>query len=157
MYETDKTDLKIVELLMEDGRMPAAEIARLAGVSERAVRYRIERMVEVGLIKISAIVNPKALGLSVVADVVLEVESDSIQSVASSLMKYENVSYVACSIGEKDVSVQLYAKDNAEIYRFVTEVIGKIPGVRKTVTSIVPVILKDVYQWRIPSGAAGKE
>lgn len=151
MYETDETDLKIVELLMEDGRMPAAEIARLAGVSERAVRYRIERMVEVGLIKISAIVNPKALGLSVVADVVLEVESDSIQSVASALTKYENVSYVACSIGEKDVSVQLYAKDNAEIYRFVTEVIGKIPGVRKTVTSIVPVILKDVYQWRIPA------
>jgi hypothetical protein len=42
------------------------------------------------------------------------------------------------------------AKDTAEIYQFVTEVVRKVPGVRKTTTSIVPLILKDVYQWRIP-------
>jgi DNA-binding Lrp family transcriptional regulator len=42
------------------------------------------------------------------------------------------------------------AKDTAEIYHFVTEVVRKVPGVRKTTTSIVPLILKDVYQWRIP-------
>jgi hypothetical protein len=49
------------------------------------------------------------------------------------------------------------AKDASEIYRLVTEVIGKIPGVRKTTTSIVPVVLKDVYQWRIPSSVANDE
>jgi DNA-binding Lrp family transcriptional regulator len=49
-----------------------------------------------------------------------------------------------------DVSLQLVAKDTAEIYRFVTEIIGKLPGVRKTTTSIVPVVIKDVYQWQIP-------
>jgi DNA-binding Lrp family transcriptional regulator len=56
--------------------------------------------------------------------------------------------------------VQVVGKDTAEIYQFVTEVIGKMPGVRKTTTSIVPVIVKDVYQWRIPSEAVsgnGKE
>jgi DNA-binding Lrp family transcriptional regulator len=58
---------------------------------------------------------------------------------------------VACSIGETDVSVQVLGKDTTEIYHFITEVIGKIPGVRKTTTSIVPIVLKDVYQWRIPS------
>ena len=52
-----------------------------------------------------------------------------------------------------DVSIQVVGKDTAEIYRFVTEVIGKMPGVRKTTTSIVPIVLKDVYQWRIPRGA----
>jgi DNA-binding Lrp family transcriptional regulator len=66
---------------------------------------------------------------------------------------FENVSYVACSIGETDVSVQILARDTAEVYRFVTEVIGKVPGVRKTTTSIVPLVLKDVYQWRIPPTA----
>jgi DNA-binding Lrp family transcriptional regulator len=59
---------------------------------------------------------------------------------------------VACSIGETDVSIQVQARDTAEVYRFITEVIGKIPGVRKTTTSIVPLVLKDVYQWRIPPG-----
>ena len=66
------------------------------------------------------------------------------------MAEFDHVSYVACGIGETDVSIQIVAKDTAEIYHFVTEVIRKVPGVRKTTTSIVPLILKDVYQWRIP-------
>jgi Lrp/AsnC family transcriptional regulator for asnA, asnC and gidA len=151
MYEIDRTDIQIVNLLMDDGRMPASEIARrVGGISERAVRYRIERMVQTGLIQVTAVVNPKALGRTVVADVWLEVESTSILDVARKMTEFENISYVACARGETDVSVQVLARDTAEVYRFVTEVIGKVPGVRKTTTSIVPLVLKDVYQWRIP-------
>lgn len=151
MYETDETDLKVIDLLMEDGRMPAAEIARRIGeISERAVRYRIERMVADGLIKISAIVDPHKFGYSMIADVVIEVEPAFIREVANQLVEYDCVSYVACSIGESDVSVQLVANDTDSIYRFSTEIIGKLQGVRKTITSIVPVVLKDVYQWRVP-------
>jgi len=103
MYEIDKTDANIVSLLLEDGRMPASEIARRLGdVSERAVRYRIDRMID-------------------------------------------------CAIGETDVSIQIVARDAVDVYRFVTEVVSKVPGVRKTNTSIVPIVLKDVYQWRIPA------
>jgi len=152
MYEIDKINLNIVALLMEDGRMSASEIARRIGdVTERTVRYRIERMVEEGLMRISAVVSPQALGFKTVADVFMEVESDMITEVANTAAQFENVSYVACSIGETDVSVQVVAQDTAEVYRFVTEVIRKIPGVRKTTTSIVPLIVKDVYQWRIPA------
>jgi Lrp/AsnC family transcriptional regulator for asnA, asnC and gidA len=152
MYEIDKITYDIVALLMEDGRMSASEIARRIGdVTERTVRYRIERMVEEGLMSISAIVNPQALGFNTVADVFLEVESDLIPEVAEKVAQFENVSYVACSIGETDVSLQVVAQDTAEVYRFVTEVIRKIPGVRKTTTSIVPLIVKDVYQWRVPT------
>jgi DNA-binding Lrp family transcriptional regulator len=61
MYETDAIDRKIVELLMKDGRLPAAEIARLVGgTSERVVRYRIDRMVDENVIQIRPVVNPKA-------------------------------------------------------------------------------------------------
>jgi len=151
MYEIDKIDVKIVNLLLEDGRTPASEIARRLGeISERAVRYRIERMVEEGVIRVSAIVSPQAFGLTTYADVWMEVESDKILEVANKLAEFPNVSYVACSIGETDVSIQVVAKDTAEVYRFVTEVVRKVPGVRKTTTSIVPIILKDVYQWRVP-------
>lgn len=151
MYKIDKTDLKIIELLMGDGRIHAAEIARRIGdISERAVRYRIDRMIDNSIIQITAVVHPKAVGLGVVADVLLLCDSDSIQEVAHKMAAFENISYVACSIGETDVSVQVLARDTAEVYRFVTEVIGKVPGVRKTITSIVPLVLKDVYQWRIP-------
>jgi Lrp/AsnC family transcriptional regulator for asnA, asnC and gidA len=137
---------------MEDGRMQAAEIARRIGnVSERMVRYRMNHLIEKNVIKVSAIVNPKALGMGVVADVLLEVEADSILEVAHKMAAFENVSYVACSIGETDVSVQVLGRDTTEVYRFVTEVIGKVPGVRKTTTSIVPLVIKDVFQWRIPA------
>ena len=151
MYEIDKTDVKIVNLLLEDGRLPASEIARRMGdISERAVRYRIDRMIEEGVIYVSAIVSPQAFGFDTRADVWLEVESDKILDVANKMAEFENVSYVACAIGETDVSIQVVAKDTGEVYRFVTEVVRKVPGVRKTVTSIVPIVLKDVYQWRIP-------
>ena len=152
MSKIDKLDYDIVNLLMQDGRMPAAEIARrIGGVSERAVRYRIERMLQDKLIRINAIPNPRALGFSVIADVFIEVESGRIFDVANHLTQYDCISYVACSIGETDVSAQVIAHDTTEVYQFITEVIGKMPGVRKTTTSIVPVVLRDVYDWRIPT------
>lgn len=152
MYEIDKTDVRIVNLLLEDGRMSASEIARRLGdISERAVRYRIDKMIAEGVIQISAVVHPQALGLTTTADVWMEVESDQILEVARKMAEFDNVSYVACGIGESDVSIQVIARDTAEIYRFVTEVVRKTPGVRKTTTSIVPIVLKDVYQWRVPA------
>ncbi|HSB67020.1 MAG TPA: Lrp/AsnC family transcriptional regulator [Anaerolineales bacterium] len=152
MFKIDKIDRKIVDLLMADGRMPAADIARKIGnISERVIRYRIDRLVKEGIILIKAIPKPLALGYSVVADVFIEVEPGLITEVATHLKDFECVSYVACAIGETDVSAQVVAHNTDEIYRFVTEVIGRMPGVRKTTTSIVPIVIKDVYQWRIPS------
>jgi Lrp/AsnC family transcriptional regulator, regulator for asnA, asnC and gidA len=150
MYDLDTRDVQIVNLLLEDGRMPASEIARRIGASERVVRYRIEQLVENGVIQVSAVVNPEAFGLAIKADVWLEVESDQIMSVAKKLGKFDSITYVACGIGESDISIQVVATDTQEIYHFITEVIRKIPGVRKTTTSIVPVVVKDVYQWRVP-------
>lgn len=154
MYKIDTIDCQIVNLLMEDGRMSAAQVARRVGnISERTARYRIGRLVKDGMIQICAIPDPRMLGFTVVADVFIEVETGSIQDVARTLAGHEQVSYVACSIGERDVSVQILARDNEEVYAFATEYIGKLPGVRKTTTSIVPIVLKDVYKWRIPLSA----
>jgi DNA-binding Lrp family transcriptional regulator len=158
MYDTDKIDLQIIDLLMEDGRMPAAEVARrVGGISERVVRYRIGRMTAEGIIKVCAVVNPKKFNYTIVADVVIEVETSQINAVANTLAGFDCVSYVACSIGEMDVSVQVLGRDTGSVYHFVTEVIGKMPGVRKTATSIVPIVIKDVYQWRVPRQVSGPE
>jgi DNA-binding Lrp family transcriptional regulator len=65
MYLTDKIDAQIVDLLMEDGRMPAAMIARrIGGITERVVRYRIERMVSEGVIEVRPVVKPKSCNYS---------------------------------------------------------------------------------------------
>jgi DNA-binding Lrp family transcriptional regulator len=57
---------------------------------------------------------------------------------------------VACSTGASDVSIQIVARNNDELYNFVTKVIAQVPGVRKTSTVLLPVVLKDVYQWSMP-------
>lgn len=155
MSKFDKIDRQIINMLVEDGRASSAEIARQLGdVTERTVRYRIDRLLREGFIHICAVPNPKMLGFNVVADVFIEVEADKILEVAHTLAEYECISYVACSIGEMDVSAQIVAGSTDEVYAIVTEVIRKIPGVRKTTTSIVPMVLKDIHNWQVPESAS---
>jgi len=128
-YKADIVDRAIVEFLIQDGRMSCTEIARRIGhVSERSVRYRIDRMVKGGVIRVGAVVSPKAIGFPVTADVFIDVEPGRIMEVAHKLMEFECVSYVACSTGETDVSLQIVARNNDELYGFVTQVIARYPG-----------------------------
>jgi Lrp/AsnC family transcriptional regulator for asnA, asnC and gidA len=157
-HKIDQIDRAIVHLLIEDGRMSGAEIARRIGnISERAVSRRIDRLIQAGIIRVSAVVNPKAIGFPVTADVWLEIEPGRVLEVAHKMVEFEQVSYVACSTGDRDLSIQVCARDNEELYRFVTEVVGNVPGVRKTSTILVPLILKDVYDWDIPGSVCAAE
>lgn len=138
--------------------MPCAEMARRIGdVSERTIRYRLQRLIDRRVVRVAAVPNPRAVGYHVVADVFLEVEPAAIRAVAEQLTSYPCVSYVACSLGDVDISIQVVGRDNDEIYDFVTGVVAKVPGVHKTTTLIVPLTLKDIHQWRIPptGGANG--
>ena len=154
-FRLDAIDRQIVSLLIEDGRISSAEITRRIGhVSERAVRYRIESLVRTGVIRVSAIVMPQAVGFPVIGDVLVDVAPGKLQDVAAQLVEFPTVSYVAGSVGEGDLSVQVYARDTEELLRFVNEVIGKVPGVTRTKLAMVPWKLKDVYQWQVPSEAA---
>ena len=122
-FSLDAIDRKIVSLLLEDGRTSSAEITRRIGhVSERAVRYRIERLIRTGVIRVSAIVMPQAVGFTVIGDVLIDVAPGKLQDVAAQLVEFPTVSYVAGSVGEGDLSVQVYARDTEELLRFVNEV-----------------------------------
>lgn len=147
----DRIDRQILNALTEDGRLSSAEIARRVGVvSERAVRYRIDRLQRAGVMRVTAIVNPKSLGFSVVGDILIDVAPGRLHDVAAQVVDFENVSYVAGSVGEGDLSIQVFARDAEELLRFVNEVIGKVPGVARTKVAIVPWKLKDVHEWRVP-------
>ncbi len=151
MPKVDHTDRAIVDLLIQDGRMSCSEIARRIGhTSERAIRYRIDRLVKDKIIHVSAVPNPKQIGLPVLADVFIDIEPGRVIDVARQIADFDCATYVACSTGDRDLSVQIVARNNEDLYNFVTEVIGKVPGVRKTTTLLLPVVLKDVYQWAIP-------
>ena len=157
-FSLDAIDRQIVSLLIEDGRISSAEITRRIGhVSERAVRYRIERLIRAGVIRIGAVVDPQAVGYPVIGDVLIDVAPGSLQDVAARIVDFESVSYVAGSVGDGDLSVQVCARDTEELLRFVNEVIGKVEGVARTRTVMVPWKLKDVYEWDIPAVAPGSD
>jgi DNA-binding Lrp family transcriptional regulator len=152
MIKIDTVDKQISDLLLEDGRMSCSKIAeRIGGISERAVRYRINRLITNRIIAIRGNVMAEGLGLTVCADVFIEVEPAQILEIAGQLAEFEIVSYLAYSTGDTDISIQVFARSNSELFSFVTDVIGKIPGVRKTHISFVPIKIKDDHIWQIPS------
>jgi DNA-binding Lrp family transcriptional regulator len=162
MESLDHTDKAIIALLNKDGRMSSAEISRrLNDVPSRTVSYRIDSLIERGIISIKAIVNPPALGYNVLADVFLEVEPGRVRAVAEIVAGFPEVSYVACATGESDVSISVRVRNNEELFNFVTDQLSEIPGVRRTQTHLLPVMLKDIDSWLprelIPSDFEGEK
>jgi len=147
-HTLDRIDREIIRLLNQDGRMSNAEIARRLGdVPQRTISHRIEGLIARNIISVRAIVNPIALGYVVLADVFIEVEPGRVRAVAETVAKFPQVSYVACATGETDVSISLRVRTNKELFDFVTEQLGNIPGVRRTQTHLLPVKLKDIDSW----------
>ena len=152
MYKPDSVDWKIITYLNEDGRMPSAEIARrLGNVSDRTVTNRINTLIKHGIINIRAIVDPVKVGYDVMADVFLEVEPGKVREVAYKVAEYPQISYVACATGESDVSISLRVRNIEELFDFVTEKLGKIPGVRRTQSYLLPLKVKDLDTWLPPN------
>lgn len=153
----DVIDRRILTLLREDGRMPSSEIARrLGGASERSIRYRIERLKTRGVLRITALVDPSALGYTTIGDITIDVAPNSLQDVAAELVQIDQIAYVAGTLGDGNLNAQIYARDNEELVRLVDEVIGSIPGVTRVRTIIVPWILKEPCDWHVPAEIAEK-
>lgn len=133
--------------------MPAQAIARQLDLSERTIRNRLNRLLADEIISISANINKRALGYSVTADIFCEVESSRVTEVAEKIAGLAEVGYVACSLGDQDISVQVYARSNQELYEIVERKLARIPGVIRTRTVVVPRILKSVWQWEVPQDA----
>jgi Lrp/AsnC family transcriptional regulator for asnA, asnC and gidA len=151
MERLDQIDWEIITLLNEDGRMPSAEIARRLGdVSARTITYRIEALTTKGIISIRAVVNPETVGYGVLADVFIEVEPGRVREVAESVAEFSQVSSVACATGETDISISVRARNIEELFNFTTEKLGKIPGVRRTQSYLLPLKIKDLDTWLFP-------
>lgn len=128
--------------------MSNAEISRRLGdIPARTIGHRVDSLIERKIISIKAIVNPVALGYNILADVFIDVDPGLVREVAETVSEFPQVSYVACATGECDVSISLRVRSTEELFDFTTEKLGKIPGVRRTQTHLLPVKLKDIDMW----------
>lgn len=130
--DLDDLDRKIIALLGVDGRLSASEVAaRVGGVSERTVRNRISALLQSRMITIGAIPDPTAMGREVQADVMIEVEPGSVESVALMLGEYDEVGYLAATTGRFNLSAAISVASQVELLDFCENIVGRLQGVRR--------------------------
>lgn len=147
----DELDRQIVRNLHTDGRMSNVEIARRIGVSESAVRKRIDHLIQNELIKVRAVVNAAHLGYQTAALVAISVEMGRIEEVAQALMNMPEVRYVAIVTGAQDILIEAVFTSNQALLVFLENRLGQVPGIRSTDTMIVPKVLKTQAEWEPPA------
>ena len=142
----DDVGKAIVEQLQEDGRRPYATIARAVGLSEAAVRQRVGRLQEAGVIQIVAVTDPLQLGFRRQAMVGVRVDGD-IRTVADALAELAEVDYVVITAGSFDVLVEAVCEDDDHLLDLVSRRIRGLPGVRSTETFVYLKLRKQRYDW----------
>ena len=147
----DDIDRGILECLHEDARMHCSEISRrLGNMTARAIRNRLDRLVDEGYIAITAGAISERLGLPISADIAMDVEPGMVEEVANKLVKLDETNYVAMTTGDSDISVSVVAASMGDLQTLITEKLHSIPGVRKTKTYILTKILKQSCDWAFP-------
>lgn len=133
----DATDLQILRILEENGRVTNREIAERVGVSEGTVRNRIERMIREDLLRIVGVANPQKLGLTTTAVIAISCELPRLAEVAERIAAVDNVVYVGYTTGTADLICLGFFPGTDALTDFLTGTLASIPGITKVETSII--------------------
>ena len=142
----DDVGKAIVEQLQQDGRRSYATIARAVGLSEAAVRQRVARLQDTGVIQVVAVTDPLQLGFRRQAMVGVRADGD-IVAVADALVEMPEVDYVVITAGSFDVLVEAVCEDDDHLLELVGRRIRAVPGVRSTETFVYMKLRKQHYNW----------
>ena len=137
--------MAIIEQLQQDGRRSYAAIGKVVGLSEAAVRQRVQRLVDSGVMQIVAVTDPLELGFARSAMLAIRVEGPS-APVADALAAIEEVIYVVITAGRHDIIAEVVARSDEDLL-IMTERIRDIPGIRSTETLVYLSLRKETYYW----------
>ena len=142
----DETSKRIIEQLQEDGRRPYAAIGKAVGLSEAAVRQRVQRLLEAGVVQIVAVTDPLQVGFARQAMIGLKVEGD-MTVVADLLAEMAEVDYVVVTAGSFDLLAEVVCEDDDHLLDLLSSRIRALPGVRSTETFVYLKLRKQLYNW----------
>ena len=142
----DDANRAIIETLQRDGRLPYGAIAEEVGLSEAAVRRRVQRLRDAGVIQIVGVTDPLQLGFRRQAMVGVRVEGD-IRLVAEKLSELHEVDYVVMCAGSFDLLVEVVCQDDDALFRLLNDSIRSVPGVRSTESFVYLKLAKQTYSW----------
>ncbi len=142
----DSVSKAIIEQLQEDGRRPYAAIGKAVGLSEAAVRQRVQKLQDQGVMQIVAVTDPLTVGFRRQAMVGINVEGD-IEPVADALAEMGEVEYVVITAGSFDLLIEIVCEDDDHLLEMINKRIRALPGVRTTESFVYLKLRKQTYTW----------
>ncbi|OMI40612.1 AsnC family transcriptional regulator [Streptomyces sparsogenes DSM 40356] len=142
----DSVSLAIIEQLQEDGRRPYAAIGKAVGLSEAAVRQRVQKLLDQGVMQIVAVTDPLTVGFRRQAMIGINVEGD-LDPVADALTAMDEVEYVVVTAGSFDLLIEIVCEDDDHLLEVINKRIRTLPGVRSTESFVYLKLRKQTYTW----------
>lgn len=146
--QLDDVSKSIIEQLQQDGRRSYAAIGKVVGLSEAAVRQRVQRLIESGVMQIVAVTDPTELGFHRQAMIGVKVTGD-IDAVADAISQMSEVDYVVVVAGSFDVMVEVVAESDEHLLEIVSKRIRSIPQVMATEIFVYLRLRKQTYSWGV--------
>jgi Lrp/AsnC family transcriptional regulator, regulator for asnA, asnC and gidA len=141
----DELSGQIIEQLQQDGRRSYAAIGKAVGLSEAAVRQRVQRLLDLGVVQIVAVTDPMSLGFRRQAMIGVRCSGD-LQQVADLLAGMEAIDYVVITAGSFDLLVEVVCEDDDQLLEILGE-IRSLPSVTTTETLVYLKLRKQTYHW----------
>jgi Lrp/AsnC family transcriptional regulator, regulator for asnA, asnC and gidA len=146
----DELDYQIIQELHDDARVSASGIARRTGAQERTIRKRIDRLIEDGIVRLTAILDPEAFNYHTAADIFLDTDPSLEETIVQRLIAMPEVTYVALGQESHEISIEARFKDNQGLRDFLGRTLPGIPGVTVSRYALVPRILRNIDAWMPP-------
>ena len=141
----DEIDKKIIEMLQENARMPFTKIAEKVGLSEGAVRKRVETLEKEGVIKkYTTVVEPKKMGYNSITLLGLDAEPTKLLDIAKKISELEEARIVYLTTGDHMIMAEVWARDGEHLSKILADKIGKIEGVKRLCPAIILEKIKEV-------------
>jgi Lrp/AsnC family transcriptional regulator for asnA, asnC and gidA len=144
--QLDDVSKAIIEQLQVDGRRSYAEIGKAVGLSEAAVRQRVQKLTESGVMQVVAVTDPMQLGFYRQAMIGIRVQGDSVL-VAEQLGLIPAVDYVVLTAGSFDILAEVVCENDDDLIELLNKNIRAIPGVLSTETFVYLKLHKQFYNW----------
>ncbi len=144
----DEVSKGIIEQLQHDGRMAYASIGKAVGLSEAAVRQRVQRLLEHGVMQIVAVTNPLQLGFARQAMIGIHAEGE-LEPIADVLAAMPEVDYVIVTAGSFDIIIEVVCESDDHLLDLLSKRIRAVPGVQSTETFVYLKLHKQTYSWGV--------
>ena len=141
----DEISKRIIEQLQADGRQSYAAIGKAVGLSEAAVRQRVQRLHEAGVMQIVAVTDPLRLGFRRQAMIGMRCEGD-LEKVADHLAAMDEIDYVVLTAGSFDLLLEVVCEDDDHLLEILSRV-RAVPSVTSTETFVYLKLRKQTYTW----------